>query len=271
MKIKRIECICRSTFLGLLLINLHITSVKARKLSSSPRQRLRGPRPSPNSQRDDRNDQNDRFVDVNERGQEDNPDMKVLCSDLRDWSDSDGNGCDWYEEHPSSCGLDDRNNDFFGYTSARACCTCDGGTYHSVPSAFDDSSCAKIQVKATNEYLYLEDELLSTHPHEPDDDEFNTRFLFAKQFDNGSYQILVESNGLFLHEDGDGDRLLSTRYQTDDSLTKFFLEYQEDDGTFKIRVKENGRYWHADAGNTTHISTVSQPDDDFVRFQLVSC
>ena len=81
----------------------------------------------------------------------------------------------------------------------------------------------------------------------------------------GEYRIQVEATKLYLHEDGHGDRLLSTRHQPNDDFTRFILEKQAD-GSYRIRVKANNRYLHVDEGSDKLVSTRYQPDDDFTRF-----
>ncbi len=45
----------------------------------------------------------------------------------------------------------------------------------------------------------------------------------AAQDLSGTYLIQVKANGLIWHEDGGGDRLVSTRYQPDDDFTRFYM------------------------------------------------
>lgn len=85
---------------------------------------------------------------------------------------------------------------------------------------------------------------------------------------SGEYRIQVVSNNLFWHEDGNGDRRLSTRYQPDDDFTRFILEIQAD-GSYRIRVKANGRYLHAPGHEDWIVSTLAQVEDDYTRFIIV--
>jgi len=85
---------------------------------------------------------------------------------------------------------------------------------------------------------------------------------------NGEYRIRVEANGLFWHEDGNGDRKLSTRWQPNDDFTRFILEAQSD-GSYRIRVKASGRYLHAPGHEDWIVSTLAQVDDDYTRFIIV--
>ncbi|MDX1984871.1 MAG: DUF642 domain-containing protein [Bryobacteraceae bacterium] len=82
---------------------------------------------------------------------------------------------------------------------------------------------------------------------------------------NSTYRIRVKSTGRFLHEDGNNDRLVSTRFQPDDDFTRFVPEKQTD-GSYRLRVKANGRYLHEDALGDRLVSTRLQPDDDNTRF-----
>jgi hypothetical protein len=85
---------------------------------------------------------------------------------------------------------------------------------------------------------------------------------------NGEYRIRVMANGLFWHEDGNGDRKLSTRWQPNDDFTRFILEAQAD-GSYRIRVKASGRYLHAPGHEDWIVSTLAQVDDDYTRFIIV--
>lgn len=85
---------------------------------------------------------------------------------------------------------------------------------------------------------------------------------------SGEYRIRVMANGLFWHEDGNGDRKLSTRWQPNDDFTRFILEAQPD-GSYRIRVKASGRYLHAPGHEDWIVSTLAQVDDDFTRFIIV--
>jgi hypothetical protein len=85
---------------------------------------------------------------------------------------------------------------------------------------------------------------------------------------NGEYRIRVMANGLFWHEDGNGDRKLSTRWQPNDDFTRFILEAQAD-GSYRIRVKASGRYLHAPGHEDWIVSTLAQVDDDLTRFIIV--
>jgi len=85
---------------------------------------------------------------------------------------------------------------------------------------------------------------------------------------SGEYRIQVMGNGLFWHEDGNGDRKLSTRYQPNDDFTRFILEMQAD-GSYRIRVKASNRYLHAPGHQDWIVSTLAQVDDDYTRFIVV--
>merc|ERR1712166_1111028 len=64
-------------------------------------------------------------------------------------------------------------------------------------------------------------------------------FVFEQQVD-GSYRIRVKADGQYLHVDGLGDELLSTRYQSDDEYTRFFVEYMSNDGSWRFKLKGTG-------------------------------
>jgi hypothetical protein len=82
-----------------------------------------------------------------------------------------------------------------------------------------------------------------------------------------TYQIQVKADGRYLHEDGYGDKLVSTRYQPNDDFTKFIFQRQYD-GSYRIKVKASGRYLHDDGGGDRLLSTRYQPFDDFAKFIL---
>eukprot|EP00812_Abedinium_dasypus_P012117 NODE_5646_length_565_cov_263.027451.p1 GENE.NODE_5646_length_565_cov_263.027451~~NODE_5646_length_565_cov_263.027451.p1 ORF type:complete len:147 (+),score=31.30 NODE_5646_length_565_cov_263.027451:3-443(+) len=84
----------------------------------------------------------------------------------------------------------------------------------------------------------------------------------------GSYRIQTKADGLYWHENGLGDKLLSTRFQPNDDYTRFFFEWQPNDDSFRIRVKADGRYLHEDGWGDKLLSTRYQPNDDFTRFYL---
>ena len=82
---------------------------------------------------------------------------------------------------------------------------------------------------------------------------------------SGEWRIQVKGNGLFWHEDGNGDQKISTRWQPNDDFTRFILE-QQPDGSYRIRVKASGRYLHAPGHDDWILSTRAQVDDDYTRF-----
>lgn len=86
---------------------------------------------------------------------------------------------------------------------------------------------------------------------------------------SGTYRIQVVASGLYWHEDGGGDQLVSTRYQPDDDFTHFVLEKQAD-GSYRIRVKADNLYLHEDGWGDQLISTRAQEEDDFTRFYFES-
>lgn len=95
-----------------------------------------------------------------------------------------------------------------------------------------------------------------------------TRFVLTKQQD-GTFTIKVKASGLLLHEDGGGDKLLSTRYQPDDVYTRFQFE-QQPDQSYRIKVVGSKRYLRdkkdKDGGT---LGTTDETDDVFSRFVLL--
>jgi len=82
-----------------------------------------------------------------------------------------------------------------------------------------------------------------------------------------TYRIRAKATGRYLHEDGNGDRLVSTRYQPDDDFTRFTIE-DAGEGTYRIRVKADGRFLHEHGNGDQLVSTRWQFDDDFSRFTI---
>ncbi|MCB0641138.1 MAG: RICIN domain-containing protein, partial [Phaeodactylibacter sp.] len=80
--------------------------------------------------------------------------------------------------------------------------------------------------------------------------------------------IKVVADGRYLHHDGLGDKLLSTRYQPNDDYTRFYLE-PESDGSYRIKVKATNTYLHENGLGDKLLSTRHQVNDDFTRFRLV--
>lgn len=83
----------------------------------------------------------------------------------------------------------------------------------------------------------------------------------------GIWRITVATTGRFLHVDGLGDRLVSTRYQPDDAYTRFRFVPQGD-GSYRIRVMATGSFLHADGLGDRLVSTRYQPTDDYTRFYV---
>jgi len=52
-----------------------------------------------------------------------------VCTDVPDWKDSLGDGCDWYEENIEHCILYGNAFPSSGYTAGTACCFCGGGSH----------------------------------------------------------------------------------------------------------------------------------------------
>jgi hypothetical protein len=82
---------------------------------------------------------------------------------------------------------------------------------------------------------------------------------------SGTYRIHVKATGHFWHEDGNGDKRISTRWQPDDDFTRFTLERQAD-GSYRIRVKASNRYLHVPGHEDWIASTIAQVADDYTRF-----
>ncbi len=93
------------------------------------------------------------------------------------------------------------------------------------------------------------------------------RLMEAPRLPEGPYRIKVKRTNKYLHEDGRGDKLVSTRAQDRDDYSLFLVE-QENDGIYRIKVKGSGRYWHEDGNGDKLVSTRYQSDDDFTRFYL---
>lgn len=170
-----------------------------------------------------------------------------ICTDVIDWYDSDGPtyNCEWYGESMTAerCRDYGNTNGNFGYTASRACCACGGGIYYNVPSVFTESQ------------------------EEKEDD------------DDSSYcaKIQVQATNEFLHLDGLGDQLLSTRYpNADDDFTRFIFERQVNEASYRIRVKAGGMYLQEDGSGdkilstrTTHDSrSFQEENENFTKFFL---
>jgi hypothetical protein len=87
----------------------------------------------------------------------------------------------------------------------------------------------------------------------------------ASAQDEGTYRFYVKATGKYLHEDGRRDKIISTRWQSDDEYTHFTLE-KEKDGSFRIKVADTKRYLHEDGNGDKLLSTRFQPDDEHTRF-----
>lgn len=75
------------------------------------------------------------------------------------------------------------------------------------------------------------------------------------------------ATGNFLHADGLGNLLISTRYQPFDDYTRFYIEPLPD-GRYRFFVKATERSWHVDGSSDQMLSTRYQVDDGFSRFYL---
>ena len=49
------------------------------------------------------------------------------CSDIANWIDAYGDGCDWYASKPNACDAYGECCERYGYTASTACCICGGG------------------------------------------------------------------------------------------------------------------------------------------------
>ncbi|NEO94642.1 RICIN domain-containing protein [Moorena sp. SIO3I6] len=83
---------------------------------------------------------------------------------------------------------------------------------------------------------------------------------------SGEYRIQVVADNSYLHENGLGDKLVSTRYQPNDDYTKFILTERLGDSSYRIQVKADNRYLHEDGLGDKLVSTRYQPNDDYTRF-----
>lgn len=157
-----------------------------------------------------------------------------ICIDVVDWYDSDGPSynCEWYGESMTTerCGEYGDKNGNFGYTASRACCVCGGGITYNVPSVFTEES-----QNNNNE---------------------------EEKGNNSSYcaKIKVQNTNDFLHLNGLGDQLLSTRYPgADDDFTRFIFERQVNEASYRIRVKASGMYLREDNYGDRLLSTRTFP------------
>lgn len=193
------------------------------------------------------------------------------CWDVQDWYDSDGEefSCEWYKESSEiRCGKYATYFENFGHTASTACCVCGGGIHVAeLFSSNDDGEdvCMKIQAISTEKFLRIDSfdysqetkNVLSASHHS----DIYSQFYFEFQANDGSYKIKTKANSMYIHADGLGDQLLSTRYQQDDDYTRFYLEFQPEDSTYKIKVKADGRYWHT---NGSHESQLTSAKFSFV-------
>ena len=82
----------------------------------------------------------------------------------------------------------------------------------------------------------------------------------------GTYRILADINDKFLHENGSGDKLVSTRWEANDDHTRFIFKSTGEANTYTIQVKHTGAYLHANGGGDKLVSTRWQPGDDYTKF-----
>lgn len=129
-----------------------------------------------------------------------------------------------------------------------------------------------IRGKASGKFLHEDgggDKLLSTRYQPSPPDDFSRFFLESIQGAeadlSGTYRIRVKADGLYLHDDGGGDQLLSTRYQVTDDFTRFRVS-RNADGTYRITTVATNRYWHEHAGGDMLISTRYNFDDEWNKF-----
>jgi hypothetical protein len=121
----------------------------------------------------------------------------------------------------------------------------------------------KIHTKSTGRVWSEGSNLLISTQSQPDD--ASVRYTLQSQ-PGGGYRILVQQDGKELHEDGVGDKLLSTRYQPNDDFTIFFFEQQGDIGSYRMRTKADNQYLAE--GSDGLISARTQVDDDNARLIL---
>lgn len=125
-----------------------------------------------------------------------------------------------------------------------------------------------ITVRATDKLWRANDDsddIVAATSSEKDD--FST-FILEHQVD-GSYRIRVKGDGQYLHVDGQGDQLLSTRYHVDDDYTRFFLEGPDADNLWRVKVKSTGKYLHAGENDAQEVGTNYQTTDDYSKFSLI--
>merc|ERR1712046_487546 len=77
----------------------------------------------------------------------------------------------------------------------------------------------RVAVSATGKFWQLDNQMVTSASQKAE----ASTFRLERQVD-GSYKIKVDADGQYLHVNGLGDQLLSTRYQTNDDYSKFFLE-----------------------------------------------
>jgi hypothetical protein len=76
----------------------------------------------------------------------------------------------------------------------------------------------------------------------------------------------ITANGQRLHEDGNTDRLISTRWGASDDFTLFrFLP--NSDGTYRIQTKASGRLWNVSTTRRT-VSTLDTSDQTSQAFRI---
>lgn len=83
----------------------------------------------------------------------------------------------------------------------------------------------------------------------------------------GGYYTIKTLQGQRLHEDGNNDRLISTRWGATDDFTLFrFLP--NEDGTYRIQTKATGRFWNVSTSRRT-VSTLATSDTTAQKFRIL--
>ena len=81
----------------------------------------------------------------------------------------------------------------------------------------------------------------------------------------GYYKIKVKATKTYWHEDGLGDKLVSTRHQSNDDFAVFKL-IKLSDGSYRIQVKANQRYLYYNGQGDKLLSTRTQSSNNYTRF-----
>ena len=91
-------------------------------------------------------------------------------------------------------------------------------------------------------------------------------YLFDKRAADGHYWIQIGGTRR-LHDNGNFDKYISTRYDADDDFTKFKVERQSD-GTYRIKTKASNSYWHVNPQGDQRVSSGATADNPWSRFLI---